>query len=216
MYASPVRTLVLVLALLLTPATVALAQSVGPIPPFAFDIRGFYSGLGQDPVTAAGLGVGATDLPSRGLGGAAGIHAYPLRLGRLSVGLSGEGVLARGRAQREAEEGQPPEPAVQQRIQGLSGNVSLNFGDSNGWSYVTAGMGPMVFKSWLGETAPDAVPPRKMTINMGGGARWFFSPRMALGFDVRFYLTRPEDAVEAYPGRQRTRLLVLSGALSLK
>jgi hypothetical protein len=55
-----------------------------------------------------------------------------------------------------------------------------------------------------------------MTINMGGGARWFFTPHVAIGFDVRFYLTRPEDIVEPYPGRQRTRLLILSGGLSFK
>jgi hypothetical protein len=39
---------------------------------------------------------------------------------------------------------------------------------------------------------------------------------VAIGFDVRFYLTRPEDIVEPYPGRQRTRLLILSGGLSFK
>jgi hypothetical protein len=216
MYAAPVRTLVLTFALLLTPAAVAIAQSVGPIPPVAFDIRGFYGSLGQDPVTAAGLGVDPTALPARGLGGAAGIHVYPLRLRRLSVGFSGEGVFSRGRAQREPEEGQPADLAVQQRLQGLSGNLSLNFGDRNGWSYVTAGIGPMTFTSYLGETAPDAPAPRKMTINMGGGARWFFTPHVAIGFDVRFYLTRPEDIVEPYPGRQRTRLLILSGGLSFK
>jgi hypothetical protein len=208
--------LVLVLALLLMPAAVALAQSVGPSPPLVFDIRGFYSGLGQDPVTAAGLGVDPAAMPSRGLGGAAGLHVYPLRLRRFSLGIGGDGIMARGRAQQEPEEGQPADPAVQQRVQGLSANLSLNFGDRNGWSYVTAGMGPMVFKSYIGETAPTAPPPRKMTINMGGGARWFFTRHVAFGFDVRFYLTRPEDAVDLYPARQRTRLLVLSGGLSFK
>ena len=55
-----------------------------------------------------------------------------------------------------------------------------------------------------------------MTINMGGGARWFFTRHVAFAFDVRFYLTRPEDTVDLYPARQRTRLLVLSGGLSFK
>jgi len=216
MYAAPVRTLVLALALLGMAVTTALAQSVGPIPPFAADIRGFSTGLGQDPLTASGLGVDPTDLPSRGIGGTAGLHVYPLRLRRLSIGIGGEGIVARGRAHREPEDGQPAGPAVQQRLRGLSGNLSLNFGDRNGWSYLTAGMGPMAFTSYLGETAPSGPSPRKMTINMGGGARWFFTPHVALAFDVRFYLTRPEEIVEPYPGRQRTRLLVLSGGLSFK
>jgi hypothetical protein len=39
---------------------------------------------------------------------------------------------------------------------------------------------------------------------------------VAIGFDVRFYLTRPQEIIGSYPGRQRTRLLVLSGGLSFK
>ena len=36
---------------------------------------------------------------------------------------------------------------------------------------------------------------------MGGGARWFFSRHLAFGFDVRFYLTRPEEMSGTIPGR---------------
>jgi hypothetical protein len=207
--------LVLCACLALWPVPAA-AQSVGPLPPIVFDIRGFYSGLGQDPVTASALGVAPTDLPARGLGGAAGIHVYPLRRARMAIGIGGEGILMRGRTERQTELGDPPALPIQQRLQGLSGSVSLNFGDRNGWSYVTAGMGPLVFKSYLGDEEPSAPAPSKMTINMGGGARWFVTEHVAVAFDVRFYLTRPEAIVEPYPGRQRARLLVLSGGVSFK
>ena len=58
--------------------------------------------------------------------------------------------------------------------------------------------------------------PRKATINMGGGARWFFSRHLAFGFDVRFYLTRPEAISGTIPGRARQRLLILSAGVSIK
>jgi hypothetical protein len=105
---------------------------------------------------------------------------------------------------------------VRQELKGLSGQVSLNFGDRNGWSYLSGGMGPVTFKSFLGETSPTAAAPNKMTINMGGGARWFFARHVAFMFDVRFYLIRPEVVTGPFPGRQRSRLVFLSGGVSFQ
>jgi hypothetical protein len=51
---------------------------------------------------------------------------------------------------------------------------------------------------------------------MGAGARWFNTAHVAFCFDMRFYLTRPEDPTITYPGRQRSRLLVLSAGISIK
>jgi hypothetical protein len=51
---------------------------------------------------------------------------------------------------------------------------------------------------------------------MGAGARWFNTAHLAFCFDMRFYLTRPEDPTITYPGRQRSRLLVLSAGISIK
>ena len=204
------------LVALLAVPTSSHAQSAGPIAPFVFDLRGFYPGLGQDPITAKQLNVDQLQLPSRGLGGIAGISVYPIRVRRFAFGLGGEGMLARGKAQEENDEGQPVGLAVRQVLKGLSGNVSLNFGDNNGWSYVTGGMGPMTFKSYLGETSPLDPAPNKMTINMGGGARWFVNDHVALTFDVRFYLLRPEETTGSFPGRQRYRLLALSGGIGIK
>lgn len=218
MYAVRVRLVtiaVFVLAALAVPRP-ARAQSVGPIAPFVFDIRGFYPSLGQDPATAKDLGQDPLNLPSRGLGGAAGFHAYPLRRGKFALGFGGEGVMVRGHSQEENDSGQPVGLAVNQRIKGFSGNMSLNFGDRNGWSYLTGGMGPTIFKTYLGDTAPPDPAPNKMTINMGGGARWFVNDHFALTFDLRFYLLRPEPAVGSHPARQRFRLLALSGGIALK
>jgi hypothetical protein len=203
------------LLLFLVPAASA-AQSVGRLPPFVFDLRGFWPTMGRDPVTAKGLNVDALTLPAHGLGGQAGIHLYPVRRGRFALGIGGDGIFARAKAQEKGTTGTPVGLAVHQELKGLFGNISLNFGDNNGWSYVTAGMGPTVFKTYLGETVPNAIAPSKMTINMGGGARWFMNDHLAATFDLRFYLLRPEVATEAFPPRQRYRLLALSGGIAIK
>lgn len=204
-----------VLAIVLTGA-VAHAQPVRPIPPVVVDLRGFYSGLGQDPVTAAGLALQPEDLPGRGLGGIVGVHVYPLRRVGFAFGLGGEAVLARGEAVRVDADGVEVGPPVGQRLRSLSGQLSLNFGRRNGWSYLSAGIGPTSFATFLGSEPPDEPAPRRSTINMGGGARWFSTSHVAFAFDVRFHLTRPEPSTPDYPARQRTRLLILSAGISLR
>lgn len=202
---------------LLTFAPTAFAQQREPLPIVAGDLRLFYSGLGQDPTTAGDLGVPVDQLPVRGLGGVAGVHVYPLRGSSVALGIGGEWMIARGRSeQKDATTGEPVGLPVEQRLRSLSPQVSINFGHREGWSYLSAGMGPMSFATFQGETAPAESPPTKSTINMGGGARWFAAAHLAFAFDVRFYLTRPEEIVAPYPGRQRTRLLVLSGGIAFK
>ena len=77
-------------------------------------------------------------------------------------------------------------------------------------------MGRLSFETFEGELPPHELPPAKSTINMGGGARWFITSHIAFTFDVRFYLTRPEAASDLFPGRQRSRLMVLSAGLGIK
>lgn len=203
---------------LLLPAAAQAQPLPQPIPRVVIDARAFFSGLGQDPVTAAGLGVPASDLPTRGLGGVAGLHVVAVRRGSLAFSIGGEGLLARGRRTSTVQSAAPllPIPPVTQRLEGLSAQLSLGFGQSEGWSYLTGGMGPMRFATWQGDARPALAPPAKATINLGGGARWFARRHLAVTFDVRFYLTRPETATEDYPGRQRSRLLILSAGIALK
>lgn len=189
---------------------------MGEIPPLVVDLRGFYPSLGRDPVTARDLAIDDLDLPSRGLGGAAGIQVYPIRSRRFALGFGGEAFIVRGTAHRESTTAQPVELTVRQHVKGFSGNVSFNAGDRNGWSYLTGGMGPVTFKTFTGDTSPADPAPHKMTINMGGGARWFVTEHVAVAFDIRFYLTRPEEITGSFPGRQRARLLFMAGGVSFK
>jgi hypothetical protein len=193
------------------------AQEREPVPIFAVDLRGFYSGLGQDATTASDLGVGPYDLPARGLGAVAGVQVYPLRGRTMALGIGAEWMMARGKAQQsDPATGEPIGLPIEQRLRSLSPQVSLNFGHREGWSFLSAGIGPLSFETFQGELPPAEPPPSQATINLGGGARWFATAHVAFAFDARFYLTGPEDASELYPGRERTRLFVLSAGLAFK
>jgi hypothetical protein len=213
------RILSVVLLILLAPAATARAQQAAmpPIGRFVVDLRGFYSGLKQDPVTASQLAVPATDLPARGLGVTVGAHIYVFHRGHFAFGGGAEAVTARGRAQAtDADTGKPVGLPIVQHLRGFSPQISLNFGHRSGWSYLSAGSGPLSFSTYQGTGAPTDPPPSQRTINMGGGARWFNVAHVAFCFDMRFYLTRPADQTAQYPGRQRTRLLVMSAGVAFK
>ena len=224
------RCSLLALAFLVTARPVA-AQLPKPLPAVVVDVRGFYGGLGQDPVTANALGdllssetaekdVLPAALPNRAPGGVIGLHVYPLRR-KITLGVGAEAVLTQGRSVEKEITPVSPTPmptgfVYRQRLQGISGQVSLNFGHRDGWSYVSAGMGPLAFYTYQGDLRPAESPPFQMTINMGGGARWFAWNRVAFCFDVRFYQTEPEITTAAYPGRQRKQLRVISAGISLR
>src|SRR5690606_38054499 len=152
----------LLLVLLVMAAGPSFAQDRDPLPIFAADVRGFYAGLGRDPVTAADLGVEPDQLPSRGLGAVVDAHVYPLRGRSFALGIGGELLMARGRAQQvNPATGEGVGLVVRQRIVSMSPQLSLNFGHRDGWSYLTAGMGPLSFETYLGDDLPSEAPPKK-------------------------------------------------------
>lgn len=171
--------------------------------------------FGQRPETAAALGVNADDVPGPGFGVSAGAHVYPLRLGRVALGVGGEVMLARRGRQPIDASGEPDGPALTSRLLTFSPQVSANFGNRNGWSYVSLGMGTASFETWASEGEnPDR---RVRSINYGGGARWFMSSRLAFTIDLRFYAVPPGPADEANPiARPRARLMVLSAGVSAR
>jgi hypothetical protein len=193
----------------------AFAQTRQPIPPFVVDVRGFYAGLGTDEVTANDLTVSPDDLPERGLGGAVGVTLYPIRRQSFALGVGGEGLLGWGKSQPVDPEGDPQGLPIKRRIQSLAGQLSFNFGHRDGWSYISAGMGPLVFETFVGDTPPPTVS-NDLTLNFGGGARWFTSRHLAFCFDLRFYETKPVPTTLTTPGRERKRLLILSVGAAFK
>jgi hypothetical protein len=68
----------------------------------------------------------------------------------------------------------------------IAPQISFNFGSRDGWSYLSAGLGA----ASVNAEATDVLPGRRESgllraVNFGGGARWFITPRLAFGFDLR-------------------------------
>lgn len=194
-----------------------------PIGRFAADVRASMPRFDQTSEIAGTVGVDVTDLPSRGLGLVFGAHVYPLRAGRVTLGLGGEVMASRGsRTEEPEDETLPDGPTVRTRFSTLSPQISLNFGDQDGWSYVSGGMGWSRFAvervaEGTGTPAADAEDaPRRKTINYGGGARWFAKEHLAVSLDVRFYAVSPQLADGAHPALPRMTVMVISVGAGFK
>jgi hypothetical protein len=203
------------LALLAASASPAAAQQKDLLPPFAIDLRGVIARLGEDPTTAGDLSLAPAQLPGTAIGGAVGVNVYPLRRRKMSLGIGAEGLISRAVSNGTDATGAVTGPRVERRFQGISGTFSLNFGHRQGWSYVSAGLGPVRFQTFAGDLPLEA-PPFELTQNFGAGARWFTNEHIAFCFDLRFYLTQPADATATSAGRGRVRVLVISAGVSIK
>jgi hypothetical protein len=170
--------------------------------------------LKQSEVTANSFAAGPEALARRGIGLVGGLHLYPLRRGHFAFGLGGELLLMRASRQEKDDEGMPVGKAIRRRLESLSGQISLNFGHRTGWSYLSAGMGPLNFDTYFDGDIPDGL--RPPTLNYGAGARWFNSDHAAFSVDMRFYATSPALPTLIVGERERQTVLVLSAGISIK
>jgi hypothetical protein len=195
------------------------AQAREPVGPFVADVRIGLPGFKDDAAVAAAIGVATADMPGRGLGLALGAHWYPVGNSRLALGVGGE-ILASG-ASRQPE---PPESGmpvadpvgVRTRFWTVSPQVSLNFGSSRGWSYLSGGIGWGGFRTER-EDAPvaDGVS-RPRVLNYGGGARWFAREHLAFAVDLRFYAVSAQEATTGRPAYPSMTLMVFSAGVAIK
>ena len=187
---------------------------VAPLPWLVLDVRGGFASLGSDTTTAADLGVLAADMPNRAKALVVGAHLYPFRKGGFKLGLGAEAVRAVTSNQRLDSTGKGTGPIIRRRLEGVSGQLSLNFGKGKGWSYIGIGGGPMKFESYLDDAKPTRA--GTTTLNYGAGARWFTRGHLAFSVDLRMYLTRPATATFDAPPRVRKRVTVISAGISIK
>lgn len=207
--------LVICASLVTAPALAQTPKKDTRIPIFVVDARGVFGRIGQDETTAKGLSTTAVNLPATALGGAGGAHLYLWRGKSMALGVGGEAILARGsHALPDAVTLKPSTTVINRRLRGASGQLSLNFGHRAGWSYLTAGLGPTSFESYLAGTTPDGL--RPTSLNFGGGARWFNWEHLAFTADLRFYSTKPALATPNTAARLRKNLLVFSAGISIK
>ena len=199
--------LVIVVAL----CTHASAQSITPKPPgpFVIDLRGAMVGVPQSASLYSTMPVG-TVVPARGFGAEIGVHVYPMRLGPARVGIGATFTEVRGTASTVAGSTTStsststsssssssssssattpvvfPDTRIWQRA--VAPQVSLNFGTHDGWSYLSAGYGPVrekteaVFPGGVATASSS-----KSAVDVGGGARWFLKEHLGFGFDLRFF-----------------------------
>lgn len=216
---------VCLLGLLLLAANPSYAQDPAPQPLpeepiglFVIDARGVMARFKQLPTVANALGVDPSELPGRGFGVSVGAHLYPVRRRGLALGVGAEMLLrARGSRTRPAATSTDVEgPTVVTRMSAFSPQVSLNFGKRDGWSYVSAGLGPTTYTTELESSTLDETESRSSALNYGGGARWFTNKHVAFTFDLRFYSIRAQEASGTRPAIPKVRVLVLSAGLSLR
>jgi hypothetical protein len=166
----PIALALILTAFAIPPRAVAQSLNPGPPGPFVFDVRGSTSGIPNSEVLFGGLPAGAS-IPTRGFGGNFGGHVYWRRVGPARLGLGGEVSFARGSSADAS--------AI---LVAIDPQVSFNFGTSDGWSYLSAGLGAAHVSG-----DPGGVSDTVRSINWGGGARWFLGPRLGFGFDVRVH-----------------------------
>ena len=199
----------------------AFAQD--PPPPIPWVVVDLHASVPRfptdDPLLAASRDLALTELPDAGLGTQIVVTVYPLRTRFVTFGLGGE--LAIGRARQTplpgaTAAGATPQRASEETITSLSPQLSLNFGNGSGWSYLSAGLGQTTWSlstDDLGDYPPNH--DRLKTLNYGGGARWFIKPHLAFSFDVRFYAINPGVAY-IFPATPRTSLLIIGAGVSVK
>ena len=169
----------------------------------------------EDQNLANSRGMTLTELPGRGLGVQIGAHLYVFRLKAITFGVGGEFVTSRA-SQTPAAGVESVRPA-KERFTSLAPQLSFNFGNGHGWSYLSGGLGQSTWSltpQGLEGYAPNSE--KVKTINYGGGGRWFMKSHLAFSFDVRFYAINPGAASSRFPGTPRTTLLVIGAGASLK
>ncbi len=205
-------------ALLFAVAAPVQAQVEEPPGPFVIDARGAFSTVPRSEELTLPRGLQPSELPSRVLGLDIGAHVYPVR-GKLTLGIGAAFVRLAGTQTPEplddTSAGDAPVTAGTFSLTGIAPQLSLNFGSSRGWSYIGAGLG--LSRLTLGPADADLESsPQLLTLNMGGGARWFVSEHVAFTFDVRFYRVGEKELSGDYLGNPTVSMFAIAAGLSFK
>ena len=208
---------VLALTSVLAGCGVALAQEPPPkIGPFVADLHLTVPKFGQDANLARSRSLVLAELPGSGIGGTVGAHIYFARLGPLTLGIGGQATVGRSRS-TGVSSGDQSTRAVTEVFKSASPQVSLNFGNGNGWSYLSVGVGR---SHW--SVVPDgadrfpADDEILSTIDYGGGARWFAKKHLAFSLDVRLHEIKNGAPQGNLPGSPHTLLLIIGAGISVK
>jgi hypothetical protein len=215
------RVFVIVVLILGSFTPAAFAQDPPkPIPWVVFDLHASIPRFPtDDPELAASRGLLLQELPGAGLGAQVGLHLYPIHTRVITIGVGG--ALMMGRASTGASTGSTaagivPLRAAEEKLTSFAPELSLNFGNGGGWSYLSAGLGQSIWSLGTDDFGDYPANHDKLkTLNYGGGARWFIKPHLAFSFDARFYAINPGFAA-TFPPTPRTTLFIIAAGISLK
>ena len=190
------------------------AQTTAPPGPWVVDVRGVTSPVPTDAGFYPPLA--ATSVPSRGFGADLGVHVYlwNVRLARIGIGANAVIVRSAVVAPVAATEETAEAPASQRltlNMRMLAPQISVNFGTRDGWSYLSAGAGVATVATESAEVMPGRHESGRLrSVNFGGGARWFITPRLAFGFDLRAH------RIAAGSGTPKTSVFAVGAGLSIR
>lgn len=235
-----VRAAVLTLIIIGTVAAVSTAQTTSVPPPsrpgpYVFDVRGSTVGAPQAAGFYPAVPTG-TLIPTRAFGFDLGGHVYLFQLGPARVGFGADLFRLRGTASPpkpvttrstttpppapSAPPSAPTTPDITVSITTIAPQISVNFGGSTGWSYLSAGLGRaqvITERSSFDKGQAARLESGQVTSqNFGGGARWFTSDHLAFTFDLRFHLLSPGKPTDTVRGTPRTRIVSASVGISLR
>ena len=146
----------------------AAAQDPGPIGPYVVDVRGSFVNVGQVVELAAARGLGPAQLRKWGLGLDVGGHLYLFEWRGITFGVGGSALFTAPSRTPGDDDPDAGGPAVKTRFTALSPQLSFNFGDGDGWSYLSGGLGTSRMTVYVDQpTVPEQR--RARTLNYGGG-----------------------------------------------
>ena len=190
-----------------------------PIPRVAIDLRGTLPRFTVEPQLAESQNVLPEELPLLGLGGDGNLNVYLFKWKAVTVGIGGQVTFARGTVAPKGmtSSGQPTLRGVTEWFQAGTGQLSFNFGDGEGWSYISGGLG-VAQRSLVpdGEDVTETDEERLRSVNYGGGARWFIKSHLAFTFDVRFHQIDPGTPRNGLPGTPRSTFFFVGAGISIK
>ena len=205
----------LAVLLVMTAGTRAAAQDPGSIGPFVLDVRGSFASLGQNADLAASRGLGPSQLAASGLGLDIGGHVYLFRWLGITFGVGASALFASASRSPGQDDPDPDGPTVKTRFMAISPQLSFNFGDGDGWSYLSGGLGTSRMSVFI-ESGEEPDQRRAGTLNYGGGARWFIKPHLAFSFDLRFFAISPLEQTATEPASPRMTVLAINVGVSIK
>jgi hypothetical protein len=214
----PVSLAILLFSFLALPMIVAAQDPPPRMPRVVLDVRGSVPKFTTEQQLADSRGINQVELPGRGWGADAAVHLYVFKWKVMTIGLGGQLTLARAaNSPREAAPGVPALAGVTERFTSVTPQLSFNFGDGDGWSYFSGGIGPAQRTLVpVGGEVSEIDEQRLRTINYGGGARWFIKDRLAFTLDVRFHQIDPAPGMFGLVGTPRSTMLIIGAGASFK